>query len=286
MMPSLIEMADRARQHRLALVTLSACLLAISLAATGQRTDNEVWNAFLAWLRQAPSLNGPLEALQGFQTSVAAGGVPADEAARQLGVVRRLMSERHDWWPLLFDRIYTSARPSFSQRPSTVLVEAIENQRPGDALDVAMGQGRNALFLAQRGWTVTGFDLSQEGLELARANARQAGVSLTTVNAALESFDYGTARWDLIALIYVPNTALEGPAIETLVRAIRPGGLLVIESFASDRQAPQRRPVDIDPVLLKSSLGSFELIRFDDREAVSEWDPQPTRLCRVIARKR
>lgn len=282
----MIETAACSRQHRLAIVALSVCLLTISLAATGQRTDNEVWNTFLAWLRQAPSLNGPREALEGFQTSVAAGGVPGDEAVRQLGVVRRLMSERNDWWPLLFDRIYTSARPSFSQHPSTVLVEAIENRRSGDALDVAMGQGRNALFLAQRGWTVTGFDVSQEGLELARANARKAGVALTAVNSALESFDYGTARWDLIALIYVPNTALEGRAMETVVRALRPGGLLVIESYASDRQTPQRRPVDIDPALLKASLGSFELIRFDDREAVSEWDPQPTRLCRVIARKR
>lgn len=71
-----------------------------------------------------------------------------------------------------------------------------------------------------------------------------------------------------------------------LARGLTPGGLLVIESFASDRQAAQRRPVDIDPALLRASLTSFDILRFDDREGVSEWDPQPTRLCRVIARKR
>lgn len=72
----------------------------------------------------------------------------------------------------------------------------------------------------------------------------------------------------------------------TLARALKPGGLLVIESFASDRNAPQRRPVDIDPVALKVALSGFAILRFDDREATSEWEPPPTRLCRVIARRR
>jgi SAM-dependent methyltransferase len=165
-------------------------------------------------------------------------------------------------------------------------VEAIEGRPAGTALDVAMGQGRNAVFLAQRGWTVTGFDLSQTGLEVARANAKAAGVSLTAVHSSLESFDYGTGRWDLIALIYVPYSAHEGQAMEVLARALKPGGLLVIESFASDRPSPQRRPVDIDPARLKASLAGFDVLRFDDRQAMSEWEPQPTRLCRVIARKR
>ena len=196
------------------------------------------------------------------------------------------MTERSDWWPLLFDSIYKSSRPSFSQLPSTVLVEAIEGRSGGTALDVAMGQGRNAVFLAQRGWAVTGFDVSQAGLEVARANAKAAGVALSAVPSSIETFDYGTARWDLIALIYVPFSAHEGRAMETLTKALKPGGLLVIESFASDRQAPQRRPVDIDPAVLRASLAAFDVMRFDDRQAVSEWDPQPTRLCRVIARKR
>jgi len=72
----------------------------------------------------------------------------------------------------------------------------------------------------------------------------------------------------------------------TLARALKPSGLLVRESFASDRDAPQRRPVDIDPAALKAALSGFDILRFDDREAISEWEPQPTRLCRVIARKR
>ena len=82
------------------------------------------------------------------------------------------------------------------------------------------------------------------------------------------------------------DASAHGAAMTRLARALKPGGLIVIESFASDRQATQRRPVDIDPGLLKASLSGFDVLRFDDREAVSEWEPQPTRLCRVIARKR
>jgi SAM-dependent methyltransferase len=273
--------------RRLALtVALIASTMAVGPAAQTQRSDDQVWSGFLEYLQQATPLNGPLEALQGFETSLRATGVPREESSRQLGIVRRLISIRGDWWPLMFDRIYASDRPNFSQNPSTVLVEAIESVRPGRALDVAMGQGRNALFLAQRGWAVTGFDLSDAGLRVARANATKAGVLLTAQRSSIEDFKYGEAQWDLIALIYVPSSAHEGPAMTRLTRALRPGGLLVIESFASDRQSAPRRPVDIDPAALKASLVGFDLVRFDDREAVSEWDPQPTRLCRVIARKR
>lgn len=84
-------------------------------------------------------MNGPLEALQGFEKSLIATGVPREESSRQFGVVKRLISIRGDWWPLMFDRIYASDRPNFSQKPSTVLVEAIESAKPGRALDVAMG---------------------------------------------------------------------------------------------------------------------------------------------------
>jgi 2-polyprenyl-3-methyl-5-hydroxy-6-metoxy-1,4-benzoquinol methylase len=270
----------------LSVALIVSAIVVANLAAQAQRTDDQVWSGFLDYLKQAPPLNGPLEALQGFEKSLIAADVPREEAVRQFGVVKRLISIRADWWPLMFDRIYASDRPNFSQNPSTVLVEAIEGVKPGRALDVAMGQGRNALFLAQRGWAVTGFDISDEGLNVARANAKKAGVSLTAQRSSIEDFSYGEAQWDLIALIYVPNSAHEGSAMSRLARALKPGGLLVIESFASDRQSAARRPVDIDPATLKASLVGFDIVRFDDREAVSEWDPQPTRLCRVIARKR
>jgi 2-polyprenyl-3-methyl-5-hydroxy-6-metoxy-1,4-benzoquinol methylase len=275
---------SRSRVGWLTAVTFS--ILSVAATVSAQSADDQVWKAFLAWLQLAPALSGPVEALKGFEQSVVAGGAASGEATRQATTVRRLMAERGDWWPLLFDKVYASDRPSFNQNPSALLVEAIERRPPGRALDVAMGQGRNAQFLAQRGWTVTGFDVSETGLSVARANASKAGVALNAVRSGIDEFDYGTAQWDLIALIYVPASAYDAPAIARLARALKPGGLLVIENFASARNAPDRRPVDIDPAEVKAALSGFDLLRFDDREAVSEWYPQPTRLCRVIAQKR
>lgn len=247
---------------------------------------DETWESFLRWLRQAPALRSPLDAMSGFEADQVRQGASREEAAERLAVVRRLMPQRSDWWPLLFDKIYVNERPTFSQTPSPVLVEALDGLQPGRALDVAMGQGRNAVFLAQRGWAVTGFEPSRAGLAAAHANAAKAGVTIDAAQAAIESFAYGSAHWDLIALIYVPATAHEGAAMTRLTAALKPGGLLVVESFASEKTGSPRRPVDIDPAALRASLGAFELLRFDDVEGTSEWDPQPTRLCRVVARKR
>ncbi len=271
--------------RQVAAVMLLVCG-AIAAPASAQSADDQVWKAFLAWLQQAPPLSGPVDAIRGFQESRVAGGAVAADAGRQAATVRRLMAERGDWWPLLFDKVYASDRPNFSQNPSALLIEAVEGRPVGRALDVAMGQGRNALFLAQRGWTVTGFDVSAQGLSVARANASKAKVPLNAVRSTFEDFDYGTAQWDLIALIYVPAGAHEGAAMAKLARALKPGGLLVIESFAAERASSGRRPVDIDPAELKASLSGFDVLRFDDRQAMSEWEPAPTRLCRVIARKR
>ena len=60
----------------------------------------------------------------------------------------------------------------------------------------------------------------------------------------------------------------------------------MVESFASQKTAARRRPVDIDPADLLEAFGAFRLLRFEDVDGVSEWDPQTTGLVRMIAQKR
>jgi SAM-dependent methyltransferase len=106
-------------------------------------------------------------------------------------------------------------------------------------LDVAMGQGRNSLYLARQGWNVTGFDLSDVGVERALERAKAKNLRLTATIADLQSFDYGRERFDLILLCYVGN--IEGVE-RRLQDALRPGGVLVIEHFAGGF-APESLPV-------------------------------------------
>jgi len=256
-------------------------------ATTGDAptADDLVWQRFLDWLRVAPPANGPLEILQGYQASLAARGLASADAGREMGAAMRLMRERNDAWPLMFDRIYKSATPNFDTLPNALLMAAIEGRTPGRALDIGMGQGRNAVGLAVKGWTVTGFDVSAEGLAVARAQAARVGVAITATQDSDDTFDAGTNQWDLIAVIYGPGSIADPGYVARLHRSLKPGGIVVVESFASDRAAAQRRPVDIDPADLRRAFSEFQILRFEDGPAVSDWDPQTTRLVRMVAQK-
>lgn len=60
-------------------------------------------------------------------------------------------------------------------RHNKFLAEIIKGRKPGKALDIGTGEGRNALFLAAQGWEVTGFDISDVGIKLAREEAQKRG---------------------------------------------------------------------------------------------------------------
>ena len=105
-----------------------------------------------------------------------------------------------------------------------------------------MGEGRNALWLAAQGWDVTGYDLSDVGLEIARKEAAALGVKLTTVKSAAENFDHGRDVWDLVVITYGPTTAAIGRVVHD---ALKPGGVVVVENYyspAAPRDGNPRTP--------------------------------------------
>ena len=88
----------------------------------------------------------------------------------------------------------------FNLKPNQLLAETIDGITPGTALDVATGEGRNAIFLAQKGWKVTGFDIANEALDSIQKRAKQQDLKINTVHASREDFDFGTNKWDLVVL--------------------------------------------------------------------------------------
>ncbi len=92
-----------------------------------------------------------------------------------------------------------------------------------------MGQGRNALMLAERGWEVTGFDISDVAVGQARAQATARGLKLNAVIADGETFDFGVDRWSMVASIYTGVTRFDA-----VFRSLKPGGVWVIEAFHRD----------------------------------------------------
>ncbi len=144
--------------------------------------------------------------------------------------------QRETW-----NRIFGEPKAHFNHAPSRLLTLAVADRKPGEAVDLGMGQGRNAIFLAQRGWQVTGVDLSDVGVAEAKKRAAELGVKLETVVEDLDKYDFGRERWDLITLFYMHawfHLSKTDPA-SRLRDALKPGGLLVIEGFAGEQTGYQ-----------------------------------------------
>lgn len=170
----------------------------------------------------------------------------------------------------------------YNHEPNRLLVDTVAHLKPGAALDVAMGQGRNALYLAAHGWKVTGIDFSDEGIAAARAAAAQRKLTLDAVGVDVDGYDFGTGRWDLVTMIYATDNAAW---MEKIKIGLRKGGLFVLEYFALD---PKNGQDDgIAPGKLEKIFGDgFEILRDDVVDDVPDWATDRAKLVRFVARRK
>lgn len=248
-------------------------------------SDEQIWQDWLQWLPTAPSIDRPAPIFGHYRAKLLQAGISEAEANRQVATILRLMRTQTEGWRVIFNNIYANPNPGFDTDPNALLVSAVEGRTPGRALDVSTGQGRNALFLAIQGWDVTATDISEEGLKISERNAEQVGVHIHTMLTSNEAFDLGTAAWDLIVMTYAPVPIADPAYAKRNYEALRPSGLIVVESFASDAAAQRRTPVDIDPAQLQQAFTGFRILHFEDTLALTDWEPQEMRVARLIAEK-
>lgn len=137
-----------------------------------------------------------------------------------------------------WDSRYTEAGYAYGTQPNDFLVSVMPQLRVGRALCLCEGEGRNATYLAQRGFSVTAVDFSPVALGNAQALAQERGVSLLTQCADLAGFEPGIAQWDLITVIFgQPATAIRRPLYQGIAASLRPGGAFVLESKAQEHAA-------------------------------------------------
>ena len=172
----------------------------------------------------------------------------------------------------------------FNTAPNSTLVDAVKSRKPGRALDVGMGQGRNSLFLAREGWEVTGFDLAADGVSIARQTAATEGLALDARVADLDQWEFGTAQWDLVALIYMGGADLT-PKVK---QALRPGGIVVVEFFHKDAERELGHPMGaFETGQLDALYSDFDVLRSEVIEAPADFAGQRTvKLVRFVAQKR
>jgi SAM-dependent methyltransferase len=105
---------------------------------------------------------------------------------------------REDW-----DKRYAEVESLWATRPNRFLVAEASDLSPGHALDLACGEGQNAIWLATLGWEVTGVDFSSVAIEKARARAAREGVEAEFVYADLVEFRPAVRAFDLVIVLYL-----------------------------------------------------------------------------------
>lgn len=190
-----------------------------------------------------------------------------DLARHDLRGAVRPSANRADW-----DHRYEGAQ-MWSGNPNGTLVNEIGGFPPGRALDVGAGEGSDALWLAEQGWSVTASDISSNALERVTAEAERRGLRVECRQADANALDpFGTAAFDLVSAQYaaIPRTP-DGRGVRNLLDAVAPGGTLLVVSH--------------DLELMRASIdtsahgGAFDpdaYVRIDDLAAAladaSAWD--------------
>jgi len=192
-----------------------------------------------------------------------------------------------------YNSAYSSLK-DFVRDPNAFLAACLSRIAPqgapagSRALDVGIGQGRNAVLLAQTGYETVGIDRSEIGIEAARRNAAAVGVTLRAEVADATGRDFGRDCWDLIALLYYPLPLL---LIDRVKSAVRPGGHIVMERFT--RNTSSTVGPDADEGNLPNPMLQFfqdwNVLHYEHDVFRSDWHwsgESPTGpIVRVLARK-
>jgi len=129
-----------------------------------------------------------------------------------------------------WNKKYETKTYVFGKEPISFLSNNIQLLPKGRALDLAMGEGRNGVYLAKNGFDVTGIDISEEGLKKANALALEQGVRIATQARDLETIQLPSHSYDVILCAYY----LQRDLFPQIIAALKPGGMAMVETYTID----------------------------------------------------
>jgi len=167
--------------------------------------------------------------------------------------------------------------------PVTLLETWLSDIRPGRALDVACGAGRNAFLLASSGFRVDAIDISVAGLQRARQQARQRRLEINWIEHDLDrDYEFET-DYDLIVVFWYVNL----PLITRLCENLAPGGYLLCEEHLLTDEAvigPTCSDFRVSPGALRLAASALDVIHYQE-SIENAGDGERVASARLVARR-
>jgi SAM-dependent methyltransferase len=182
-----------------------------------------------------------------------------------------------DPWAARWNDRYRAEEFAYGIAPNNYLKEQLSKFAPGHILFAAEGEGRNAVFAAQQGWTVSAFDISEEGKAKALRLAEQLHVTIDYQIGELSLLNYTPEQFDAIALIYAHfPAAIRSSYHQQLNRLLKKGGIIIFEAFSKKHieyvTANEKvgGPKDIDSLFsiaeIEADFPEYEFIELAEKE--------------------
>ncbi|HTJ48724.1 MAG TPA: class I SAM-dependent methyltransferase [Cyclobacteriaceae bacterium] len=183
----------------------------------------------------------------------------------------------NDTWLEKWNDRYSKDEYAFGEQPNSYLKEQLEKLDIGTILFGAEGEGRNAVFAARLGWTVSAFDISVEGKKKALQLAKNNNVTIDYQVGELQTLNYNNEQFDAIALIYAhfpPD--IKSKYHKLLNNYLRKDGIIIFEAFSKshiDYRLKDEKiggPTDLESLFsieeLKSDFENYEIIELVEKE--------------------
>jgi 2-polyprenyl-3-methyl-5-hydroxy-6-metoxy-1,4-benzoquinol methylase len=183
----------------------------------------------------------------------------------------------NDTWTDRWNERYGKEEFAYGEQPNNFLKEQLEKLDVGTILFPAEGEGRNAVFAAKLGWTVSAFDISVEGRKKAFRLAETNKVTIDYQVGELQTLQYSPDQFDAIALIYAHFPAdIKSLIHQTLDKYLRRGGMIIFEAFSKkhidyiSRNDKVGGPKDLASLFsideLKADFANYEILELAEKE--------------------
>jgi 2-polyprenyl-3-methyl-5-hydroxy-6-metoxy-1,4-benzoquinol methylase len=173
---------------------------------------------------------------------------------------------------------------AFGKEPNPFLKKHIRLLPKGKALDIASGEGRNAVFLAQHGFEVDAVDISEKGLKKAKKLARDKGVKINTLLVDLDQYQIEKEQYDLIANFYFLRRRL----IPRMKKGLKKGGKVIFETYLLEHRTlgtggPKQAKYFLKPNELLGLFKNFRILFY--REGIFREGGRKKAVASLIAEK-